>query len=581
MSDSDRHHAEPALDVAVMLAAYFEDDLPPEDLDRLNGILAQDAFARELFIQFAMQRCLMVRSEMRQRIVATQPTAEEDLDSQKLLLEVLEQERLARSRRQQDQIALEEQEPPAWTQWHLVQHEQVVPVRHIVIPRPLFYAAVSSLAAVLALMVYLFFTQQPVTKPIAPPLAHSPVAVASIVDAIDAHWLDKSQSMQIGTRLNASQPLRLVEGLVRLRFDNDAELIVQGPADLTPIDSSSLRLQSGRLVGHCPTPRSHGFTIHTPTAQIIDVGTEFAVQVESDGSIETHVFDGRVDLLPLRQGEPSLEAIVLKTGDARRVDHTGRIEAPIHSDGRTFVREEEFDALGKAQQGSVYHRWLAHRYRLQRDEALLVFYDFSRRDDVVPDLSRSGYDAIVTGAITVPGRFPNTEAMAFIEPTHGLSINIPDALHQATFIAWVMLYPHEQTNEPHRGILLPDEALQYMSPHWQFDTLLRHSFGYYSPEKHVTLRAGSAVLGQWQCIAVVFDQSAGTYHIYVNGQELDRQVIATDEPLCIGRAGIGNWARETRPLLGAIDEMWIFERPMSPSELREIAQLRPDSLGSL
>ena len=45
---------------------------------------------------------------------------------------------------------------------------------------------------------------------------------------------------------------------------------------------------------------ARGYTILTPTAEVVDLGTEFGVDVDDSGASEVHVFDGDVVARPAR-----------------------------------------------------------------------------------------------------------------------------------------------------------------------------------------------------------------------------------------------------------------------------------------
>jgi len=123
----------------------------------------------------------------------------------------------------------------------------------------------------------------------------TPVIVASIGDSVDAQWGDPSRSTASGTRLSTGENLYLTHGVVELTFEGGAKTIVEAPATLELLSPDSARLVQGQLVAQVP-PRATGFTIETPRAKVVDLGTEFGIRVHPDGELEVHVFEGMVDL---------------------------------------------------------------------------------------------------------------------------------------------------------------------------------------------------------------------------------------------------------------------------------------------
>ena len=72
--------------------------------------------------------------------------------------------------------------------------------------------------------------------------------------------------------------LRLAEGLATLKFDSGAEVTLEAPATLVLLDSMKCKLASGTAVSDIPES-ALGFRIKTPSADVVDYGTRFAVSV--------------------------------------------------------------------------------------------------------------------------------------------------------------------------------------------------------------------------------------------------------------------------------------------------------------
>ncbi|MGA2617425.1 MAG: LamG-like jellyroll fold domain-containing protein [Thermoguttaceae bacterium] len=94
--------------------------------------------------------------------------------------------------------------------------------------------------------------------------------------------------------LTAGRTLVLRQGLAEVLFESGAIVILQGPAEFELQSPGSALLARGRLTARV-SARAVGFTICTPTATIVDRGTEFAVAVGRDGVTEVEVFTGKVE----------------------------------------------------------------------------------------------------------------------------------------------------------------------------------------------------------------------------------------------------------------------------------------------
>ena len=77
---------------------------------------------------------------------------------------------------------------------------------------------------------------------------------------------------------------------------NGTVAILKGPVDVDLRGVDSAFLHSGQMlvrVAH-ETTREAKFQVETPTSQLVDVGTEFGVEVEDDGSSLLQVYEGEV-----------------------------------------------------------------------------------------------------------------------------------------------------------------------------------------------------------------------------------------------------------------------------------------------
>lgn len=127
--------------------------------------------------------------------------------------------------------------------------------------------------------------------------------------------------------------LDLAGGVIEVVGDNAARVLVEGPARLELISPMRLRLHHGRLTTDIP-PSAHGFTVVTPGAQIVDLGTEVGVEVGRDGQAHVQVFSGAVDLALDGRPGGSLSGRII-AGMARRVEPgAGRIVEAAFDPGR-------------------------------------------------------------------------------------------------------------------------------------------------------------------------------------------------------------------------------------------------------
>ena len=134
----------------------------------------------------------------------------------------------------------------------------------------------------------------------------------------------------------------LESGIVELEFDGGARVIVEGPAEFATKTARHMELTRGRLVAYVPK-HARGFTVYTPAAEIIDLGTEFAVEVAQAGETRVEVRRGRVNvqgangvrLAPRDTNTVSAgQAIILSAGEAVRIDKVGDVQRVPPEAGR-------------------------------------------------------------------------------------------------------------------------------------------------------------------------------------------------------------------------------------------------------
>lgn len=173
------------------------------------------------------------------------------------------------------------------------------------------YTAIISTAAFLLLVAYV------VTHP-----RKSRVAVATVSGGSQAVWKEASTLSAENNRLYTNTPMHLLEGFAEIIFDNQARVILQSPASIAIEDYNQMFLRSGKLSALVPGS-AVGFVVRTPSASIVDYGTEFGVTANASGHTEAHVFEGKVEL---RSGSDPVRfesSKKLAGGQAGRVNDAG------------------------------------------------------------------------------------------------------------------------------------------------------------------------------------------------------------------------------------------------------------------
>jgi hypothetical protein len=192
---------------------------------------------------------------------------------------------------------------------------------------------------------------------------------ARIVNASHTVWKSPHSD---GQRLQHGQ-LTLAAGLAEIHFDKGTVVSVTGPATFMLKSPDEMLADGGDFSIQVPSP-AVGFTVETPVARIIDLGTEFDVLVDESGATETRVRQGVVTFEPRLSGTAHATPIEL-TADG--LDHAsasipevasdlvpvsatasgkqGQFFGAVYADGKTveFDSREEFDRFNERVQESL------------------------------------------------------------------------------------------------------------------------------------------------------------------------------------------------------------------------------------
>jgi len=109
----------------------------------------------------------------------------------------------------------------------------------------------------------------------------------------------------------------ILNGAVELRLRNDVVLVFEGPGEFELADELSAVLHSGTLVVRMPDGMQ-GFQVRTSSADVLDLGTEFAVSIGPGNATDIQVYDGAVIASPGSRQQPTGLPKRLSAGEAAR-----------------------------------------------------------------------------------------------------------------------------------------------------------------------------------------------------------------------------------------------------------------------
>jgi hypothetical protein len=92
--------------------------------------------------------------------------------------------------------------------------------------------------------------------------------------------------------------LGLRSGRLTVAFLNGVVLTLEGPAELELVSIDRVFCHRGKIRTQVP-PGAEGFIVSAPGSNVTDLGTEFGLNVESDGTARMMVFEGNADVAVL------------------------------------------------------------------------------------------------------------------------------------------------------------------------------------------------------------------------------------------------------------------------------------------
>jgi hypothetical protein len=181
--------------------------------------------------------------------------------------------------------------------------------------------------------------------------------VATVRALTDVTWANDVVPPALLSSVRVGQQFEFTKGTVELLFHTRADVKVFGPAKFVVQSDMSILCYRGRvntLVGES----GKGFTIDTPKARIVDLGTQFGVDISESGDTEVVVFQGSVDLEKsaadaARSTSAEKWTRRLQQGDAMRLDHSGHAQRVMAVQRGDFFPASNLDAFGRRREAAI------------------------------------------------------------------------------------------------------------------------------------------------------------------------------------------------------------------------------------
>ncbi len=306
------------------LLALLDGTITSEEFARLETAMENAPKLRQYYYDF-----MLVHASLKNRSGVSATSLPETAEEESLsVCDALFWQVLAEQERQAETVHLEvEDAGPELITGVREKKRQIRAARRV--SRAALYTTLVGWAALFLVIGYVIVNPRHVTLP-----------TATIIETVAPRWQDRGFTGHVGMRLyNTDALLYLREGLVKIRLDDGAEVLIQSPARFRAEGTNQLYLDFGKLRSTVP-PSALGFVVRTPAATIVDYGTEFGVLVERTGRTEAHVFKGKVQL---RSGPDTIRhggVLQLVSGLSGTVTDQGQFDgSPRPAEESLFIRD--------------------------------------------------------------------------------------------------------------------------------------------------------------------------------------------------------------------------------------------------
>ncbi|TWT66126.1 LamG-like jellyroll fold domain-containing protein [Allorhodopirellula solitaria] len=388
--------------------------------------------------------------------------------------------------------------------------------------------------------------------------------------------------------------LHLRSGRARIEFFSGVEMVLEGESRFSIDSSMQVTLFRGRARTRVPEP-AQGFRVKTSSGDVIDLGTEFSVAVDEQGS-DVYVVDGEVELHPTDS-----DALRIDAGQARRLDRSGGV-TEVSALDESVLGPHEFQNWLRQQRDQRHVQWQAATEQLRGDQRTLAYYQFhreSRQSRRIENLATGAADRATDGTIvaTTPAtdRWGRSDsALDFSRVGSRVRVRIPGEHRGLTLMCWVKI---NSLDRWYNSLFLTD-GHDEREPHWQImdDGRIFFSVKVPSRQRDADGKAEQPIFyspsiwdaslsGRWIMLAVTYDVDRAEVTHYLNGQPISSEPIAPQalvESIQIGTASICNWSEpkyQTDPrfvlrnLNGSMDEMSVMSGALSANEIIHWYQL--------
>jgi ferric-dicitrate binding protein FerR (iron transport regulator) len=440
------------------------------------------------------------------------------------------------------------------------EHQVVHRIEHVKIERrlkPSLSLLAASIAAVLVLVLFVQLT--PVRD------SHG-----QLTETYNAVFDGRASELQSGRYLG-SEPIILRKGLARIQMDDGSSLLLEAPTELRLEADDQVFLVQGKVTVNVP-PQAVGFTVRTPTATVVDYGTEFGVSCDQHAQTEAHVLKGIIEVRLGSNLRVFEKAIRLSANQAGRVSGETLALIPSNVNQFTYSFPSAFETTARSLNPLLYFRL--------KSENLNTFCDAAGQSNVsiLPGSDRQ----------IVPGPLPTLEQSSYalrMDGDEALEIDQVLPVFSAetgdfTEACWVrfdriekqIVWFNRVVNVNASGIEELYDRTLWINEHGQIEHMAYFADNP-ADSRRVNVIAANIELQPHQWYFVSVTHAVGKHKsLYINGQLAARSAFLQGSLLeKYSRLTFGSSVPELAPgSRGAITEILFYNRDLSDKEIRAL-----------
>jgi hypothetical protein len=397
--------------------------------------------------------------------------------------------------------------------------------------------------------------------------------VAVVTQLVDVEY-ENALQFRVGDALKPGGRLRLRKGTMRMQFYRGAVVTLEGPAELEIQGVNDAVLCAGKAWAHVPEP-AQGFTLHTPDIEVVDLGTDFGVEVVPGQRTAVSVFSGEVELYEPNVSRSEQAPISLTTGQGLAFGAGQREEIAV--DRSHFIGDDDLRRQHQQQSQAALERWRNWSDAARQDPRVLMYYSFetSTADDLLPNEAAGTTEAAghIIGCQWAEGRWPSKRALDFKRPSDRVRFQLDGEYEAVTLAAWVRI---DGLDRPLCSLMLTD-GFDSGEVHWQFNS--KGELGLAIKDTSLNNYSRPLVdltdLGKWIHVATTYDRQSGQVHQYFNGELIGSFTVTDTVAARFGAAELANWGKSLddidspiRNFNGRMDEFVLYRAALTGEEIR-------------